>query len=331
MKKILGILLVTVFVLLKLTTSFAAESKVTAMCTPFGTGGYVITNALEEISKKSGGGFVVKTTETPGVIFNIKKLNKSPEDKKNSIFISSKTSAWMSTQAMGPYKEKYPAPKLIANYVQVIYWLASTSADIKTGKDLVGKKIGLGRAAQDVYGRFPTWIVKKGWDFGDKVEIMALGLKPALRALLDGNVDAAIMNSFIDLKTGKLLTSPLFMELLASGKTVSSIPWTKKAIENVNAQGYPLTQITLNPGVMKGYDGAFEGVVEPAGWWAYPELSDELAYQVTKLIIDNLDKFIEYHKVLGKVMTPKALLYGVTQKDIHPGALKAYKEAGYLE
>lgn len=330
MKKFLGILLVTAFMLLQATSSLAAET-ITAMCTPFGTGGYVLTNALEEISKKGGGDFMVKTTETPGVIFNIKKLNKSSEAKKNSIFICSKTSAWMSTQAMGPYKKKYPAPKLIANYVQVLYWLASTSADIKTGKDLVGKKIGLGRAAQDVYGRFPTWIVKNGWDFGSKVQIMALGLKPSLRALLDGNVDAAIMNGFIDLKTGKLITTPLFMELLASGKTVNSIPWGKKAIEKVNAKGYPLTAITLKPGVMKGYDGAFEGVVEPAGWWAYPELPEESAYKTTKLIIDNLDKFIKYHKVLGKVMTPKALLYGFKKEDIHPGALKAYKEAGYIK
>ena len=57
---------------------------------------------------------------------------------------------------------------------------------------------------------------------------------------------------------------------------------------------------------------------------------EQLAYQVTKLIIDNVDKFAKYH-TLGKLMSRQALGFGFDEKEIAPGALKAYREAGIIK
>ncbi len=48
------------------------------------------------------------------------------------------------------------------------------------------------------------------------------------------------------------------------------------------------------------------------------------------MIIKNVNGFKEYH-ALGKLMSKKSLVYGWESKDIHPGALKAYKEAGIIK
>ena len=65
-------------------------------------------------------------------------------------------------------------------------------------------------------------------------------------------------------------------------------------------------------------------------WVASPNFPDELAYEITKMIIANIDKFSEY-TALGKLMSRTALTFGWPQQDIHPGALRAYKEAGLIK
>lgn len=69
---------------------------------------------------------------------------------------------------------------------------------------------------------------------------------------------------------------------------------------------------------------------DPIAWCAYPEFDEALAYQVAKLIIDNVNKFQDYH-ALGKLMSKQSLVYGWDAKNIHPGALRAYKEAGIIK
>ena len=61
-----------------------------------------------------------------------------------------------------------------------------------------------------------------------------------------------------------------------------------------------------------------------------PEFPEDVAYEVTKLILDNIDKFGEY-QATGKLMSPEGLVYGWDEKDIHPGALRAYREAGVIK
>jgi hypothetical protein len=63
---------------------------------------------------------------------------------------------------------------------------------------------------------------------------------------------------------------------------------------------------------------------------AAPEFPEELAYEATKLILDNLKTFGEVH-ALGKLMSPEAMAYGAKPEDLHPGALRAYREAGVIK
>ena len=56
---------------------------------------------------------------------------------------------------------------------------------------------------------------------------------------------------------------------------------------------------------------------------------DEVVYQVTKTILDNFDKFKELHPSY-KTITKESLLEGLSAPQ-HPGAIKAFKEAGLLK
>ena len=59
------------------------------------------------------------------------------------------------------------------------------------------------------------------------------------------------------------------------------------------------------------------------------KVKDEVVYQVVKTILDNFDKFKELHPSY-KTITKESLLEGLSVPQ-HPGAIKAFKEAGLLK
>ncbi len=60
---------------------------------------------------------------------------------------------------------------------------------------------------------------------------------------------------------------------------------------------------------------------------AAPEFLKEIAYEMTQWIITRYEMFAD-DSPRGKWLSPEALPWEWDEKDIHPEALKAYKEAG---
>lgn len=308
----------------------AQPVTISLISAPFGTGSYVLSAALEDISKKHHPWLRITHSESPGFVFNVKKLEKEPALKKSMIIGSGLAVDWMAQNGLAPFDKKYPPVKLLANYNLGSYWLATLNPGIKTGKDLVGKKVALGRATQINWAIQPEWVIRHGWEIRDKVEVQFVGPKEAMTALLDGLVDAAIVGGYFDPMTMKFSLSPQTVELLASGRPVYHIPWGEEAVKKTIAKGMPIIPGTIPPGAIEGLKEPLSVLMDTIAWCADPEFPEELAYEVTKLIIQNISRFGEYGE-LGKLMSPRGLVYGWPKEKIHPGALRAYKEAKILE
>ncbi|MBK5105831.1 MAG: TAXI family TRAP transporter solute-binding subunit [Burkholderiales bacterium] len=328
------ILAVVAAVILAAGTSapaFAADpDNVNLITGPFGTGSYVLGNALEQISKETSSTVRVNSTETPGLVFNAKKLDTDPALKKNTIMAFTTGIDYLAVNGIKPFTKKYPGAQLIANYNLGSVWLATFDPKIKSGQDLVGKKIALGRAPQILWTIEPDFIIRYGWGLQDKINIERLGTKEAAQALLDGNVDAAIVGGYVDPISGTFAPSPQTVTLLGSGKRLYYIPWGQEAVAKTIAKGVAIKPLTLPAGALAGMDAPLPTFVDAIAWVAYPELDQNIAYEVTKMIISNVTKFRDYH-ALGKLMNAKSILYGWDPKDIAPGALKAYREAGLIK
>jgi len=332
MKKItIGLTVLTFLFITAIVPAGAAEPvNISVISGPFGTGSYVLSSALEEMSKKYSKTIQVNASETPGLVFNTKKLNKEPELKKNMFMSYTVGINYLATHGLKPFKQKYPSAMLIANYNLGAVWLASLDPQVNSKKALIGKKIALGRGTQILWAIEPRLIITHGWELNEKIGIQYVGTKPAARALLDGLVDAAVVGGYADPIRGQLKPSPQTIELLASGKKLYHISWGKEAVQKVIDKGIPIAQLQLTANTIEGQSNALEVFCDPIAWCAYPEFDEKLAYEVTKMIIKNVDEFKEYH-ALGKLMSKKSLIYGWEPKDIHPGALKAYKEAEIIK
>lgn len=306
------------------------QVQISDLSGPFGTGSYVLHAAIEDIAKKRHPWLRISHSESPGYVFNLKKLDKEPKLRKSLVIGSGAVLSWIASQGLKPFDKKYTPAKLLGNHFFVSNWLATFDPNIKSGKDLAGKKIALGRVPQVNWTIEPEWIITYGWGIRDKVRIQYVGTKPAATALLDGLVDAAIVGGYFDPLNMRLSISPQTVELLASGRKINFIPWGEDAVKKTIAKGMPIIPVMLPANTVKGQTEPLAIHTDTAGWYASEEFPEELAYEFTKLLIDYVSKFPEYGDI-GKLMSRKGLAFGWSPDTTHPGAIRAYKEAGIIE
>lgn len=312
---------------------FAADREpvtVSLLSAPFGSGSYVLGSTLEEISKKHHPWLRISHAESPGFVFNIKKLDREPELKKSLIVGSGAGVSSLAAAGEKPFDKKYPPLLLLGTYNLTANWLATLDPNIKSIKDLAGKKVALGRSTQINWTIQPEWLIRYGWEMADKIKVQHIGTKGAVDALLDGTVDAAVVGGYFDPLTGKLELSPQTVELMAAGRSVHHISWGADAVRKTIERQMKIMPLTIPAGAMQGLSGPLDAVADTVAWMVAPEFPEDLAYETTKLIIGNLGTFAEVH-ALGKLMSPQALVYGANPQDIHPGALRAYREAGIMK
>lgn len=307
------------------------ETTVSVLGAPFGTATYVLCNALEQISKKHHPWLRISASESPGFVFNLKKLDAEPELRKTTIVGSGPAVNRLATDGAKPFDKKLPQMKLIGNFTIVVVWLVATDAKIKTAADIPGKRIGFGQAAQINWAVLPRAVLEHGWGIPlNKVIVQYLAPKPAITALLDGKVDLAIVGGYIDPATDKMALSPQTAELVATGRTIHHISWGKDAVVKTEPKGFQIVPYTVPAGAIDGKNAALESFVDAAAWTVHDDFPEELAYETAKLLIQHVGAFGEVHAI-GKLMSAKGLVYGWKPEHIHPGALRAYKEAGLIK
>ncbi|HWV82177.1 MAG TPA: TAXI family TRAP transporter solute-binding subunit [Hyphomicrobiaceae bacterium] len=314
-------------------TAFAQsrpETTISLLGAPFGTATYVLCNALEQISKKHHPWLRISAAESPGFVFNLKKLDAEPELAKTTIFGAGPAVLRLATDGVRPFDKKLASMKLIGNFSIVVVWLATTDAKIKGPADLSGKRIGLGQAAQINWAVLPRAVVEHGWGVLKQVNVQYLGPKPAISALLDGKVDLAIAGGYVNPATGDLALSPQTSELIAAGRPLNHVSWGPGAVEKTEPKGYQIAPYTIPQGKIDGKNAALETFTDTAAWMVSPDFPEEIAYETTKLVLNHLGEFGEVHAI-GKLMSKAGLVHGWKAEDIHPGALRAYKEAGVLK
>lgn len=296
------------------------------MTAPIGTGGYLLGFVAGEIAKKRHPWLRIVASETPGYVYNLKFHGTHPELWKDTIIGTAFALDWLGRNALAPIDEKLVGYKWLQTNEPIIPFLVTLNPKLKTLNDLVGKKVALGYTAQILYGDMPLrFLVAAG--VADQMDIEMIGFTPAVHALMDGLVDASICASNFNPATMMFRPPPAFVELIGTGKK--------------------LYYISLEPGldamVEKGYPSA--RIVAPAGMWDYLEedtvftdfcagmgckdvFPEALAYEVTKFHLEYHEEMGEYHAFM-QMYSPEYLMYSQTKATLHPGAIRAYEEAGY--
>lgn len=323
-----GCLVIFAFSLLSSAALAKEPFKLTFMGAGLSASSYIMGQASADVSN-SHPWLRVEARSTPGALYMMRALNKDAKLQKNTSGTWGNATMWLGTQGMPPFEKKVTGMKVLCNMNILSQWLVTMDPDIKTPEDVKGKKVALGKAAQVNWGYEPALMIETGWGLKDQVHISYVGPRPAVQAMIDGTADLAIVGVYLDPITFKFVPHPALSELIASGKKFHHVPWGKECIEKAKSEtGIPIGIITIPDGKIEGQSGDIVTYADNLFVGVHESFPDDAAKEFVKLWMDNYKSFKDYHAV-GKLVTPEGMHYGLSKSDLHPGAVKAYEEAGF--
>ncbi len=314
---------------------FAAEQRVTIAMLEWPTGygppeqAVVLSRLITEGDPK----IRLTAQETPGYVYNIKAMAKDDWRWKLHVFGYSSGAEWLSKKGIKPFFDE-PIPQDWKNLWGEAIWLngnfVTLDPKIKNAADFKGKRIALGLKTQTHWGGFATVVLEQGFGITpENTSLQYLGPKAAMDALLDGRVDVAVFGAVTTMGLDPIKPGPTLLQLASSGRKFHYINIGRESIERVNSKaGSPFLTVKVPAGKLPGQTEALE-LFGDVGWKAaHPSMPDDIAYELTKSVIHyapQVGKYFAFGELWSK---PELFVLGLNDNNTHPGAIRAYKEAG---
>ena len=304
------------------------ETKINILSNPFGASGYVLSFALADMINKNSTWLRATCLETKSSTVNVKTVADKPEKRKNTLIFSSAYTNLKASRGDPPFKGPYTSIRWVGKTIVVGAAFISSSPKIRKPQDMIGKRVALGaRGATTDLG---PGAVLDAWGIKDKVKLSNLPWGPGKTAFIDGTVDVHILSA-IDIGGGKFKPPPAGAEIMASPKPVYFIDVDEEVCRKAREKtGYPIFPFPVPAGALGPKQP--DPIVMQAqviAWYADLALDEKVVYEISRIMWENAEQFAEKH-VTGQGITKENLhmVPGLTEKDMHPGALKFAKEKG---
>lgn len=297
--------------LLFASTAAIAQPVLTLGTASVGGTYYVYGEAVARVlSEKTR--FQVVTQQTQGPNQNIVMV----DEKKLELGMVTMGVALQALQGAAPWTKghKYENIRaLFPMYEMTLQCLAPKKSGITSFVQLEGKTVGTGPKAGTPGTYFP-------------LIFDALGMKVMARngqsvdmgnQMSDGVIDAFCFGAGIPI--------PAFSELDAS-QQVTFFTWTDEEIARIRKAMPEFSESSIPKGTYKQQPadqktvGLFNFAI------ANKDMSDDLAYQITKTILENNAAMLKAHAAAKETIAANATRNSFLQ--FHPGALRYYKEKG---
>ena len=306
-----------------ITFGFSADSfakkRVVFGGGPAGGTFQVVANAIQVYKPvKAIEGFSVKAQTSAGSVENLWKVNAG----KQQMGVVYSGHVWLGRN--GQMKND---PKKYED-VLAVAWLYGAPAQlviradsgIKSVKDLVGKKVGVGNAGSGAFANCELFFSHMGvWD---KIERNAMGYNDAASAFGNNQLDAFWL--FTAFPSGAVI-------MAAQTNDIVFGDLGKDATESGFYEKYPyFTKLAIPAGTYKGVDQDIPSFQDSALWVANAEVPDEVVYDMlSKIYTDEGLAYMVGQKKTFKEMSVKTGVNGIVTP-MHPGAEKFWKEKGLL-
>jgi hypothetical protein len=192
---------------------------------------------------------------------------------------------------------------------------------IKSTKDLVGKKVGVGNAGSGAFANCEMFFTHLGiWD---KIERNAMGYNDAAQAFGNNQLDAFWL--FTAFPSGAVI-------MAAQTNDIALINLGKDAEDSGYFKKYPyFGKLNVPAGTYKGVDTATPSFFDSTLWVANSKVSADVVYKLlSKIFTDEGLAHMVSQKKTFKAMSVKDGVKGIVTP-LHPGAEKFWKEKGIIK
>jgi len=200
------------------------------------------------------------------------------------------------------------------NYIQIV---ASTDSGITEFSDLAGKSLSVGAPASGTELNARAIFGAMDMSYEDLGKIEYLPFAESVELIKNRQLDGTLQSAGLGVASIRDLAS--------------SVPITVVAIPGDVAEklGAPYVAATIPAGTYDGQEADVPTVAVSNFLVSHEGVSDEIAYQMTKQLFENLDTLVAAHQAAAQIDMAKAL-EGMPIP-LHPGAERYYREMGILK
>ena len=202
-----------------------------------------------------------------------------------------------------------------SNYIQIV---ANADSGIKTLADLKGKRISVGAAKTGTELNARAIFKAAGLTYADLAKVEYLPFGESVELIKNRQLDATLQSAGLGVAS--------IRDLSTSVKIVV-VPVPADVVAKVGDAAYQTAVIPANT-----YTGQTQDVptaVIPNFLVTQSDVSDDLAYAMTKALYENLDNLAAAHNA-AKAIKRENAVKGMPVP-IHPGAERYYKEVGVIK
>ncbi|MBI2854563.1 MAG: ABC transporter substrate-binding protein [Chloroflexi bacterium] len=314
------------------TSTAHAPVSVSLLSTRSGSGAYALAYALADIVNKNHPWMKITVTDTFGGQDNLKQMvSKSPKERETTIFLQDDGAYFDALAGNPPFNAKLPTKAINHVYYPQTDTFAGVDKNIKTYKDMIGKKVALAQVGHGL--AIVGEDILKSWGIIDQVKIVRMNLPDMAQALMSGSVDLALVQIVTGGENGdKWVLSSDFVQVT---KPLYYISWTQEFAEKQPAVtgGHNRPSITIPAGTLANQPEPLGVMSVMLNYGAFPELNPEIAYEIAKITTEKAALFGDYH-MLGRSVKhiPNVLKTGkpLGRDAFSPGALKYFDEKGIV-
>ena len=201
-------------------------------------------------------------------------------------------------------------------YPEVVQIAVSKDSGIKSVADFRGKRISVGDAGSGVEFNAKQILEGYGLTFDD-IKKSNLSFKESAEGIQNGTLDGCFVTAGVP--------NAALQELAFSAGLVL-VPVDSAAAEKICKKYNYYTVTSIPGGTYKGTDSDTAALAIKATLAVNAKLDEEIVYQMTKALFENLDSLAAAH-AKGKEVSAKAAVTGVSVP-FHPGAKKYFTEIG---
>jgi uncharacterized protein len=291
-----------------------------------GTGGqtgvyYVVGQSICKLVNRGTAKHHIKCTapSTGGSIANINAIKAGDQD----MGVAQSDWQYHAYHGTSKFKDQGPFKDLRAVFSvhgEPFTVVARKDSGVKTFADLKGKRVNVGNPGSGQRATMGVVLEALGWTESDFALASELKSSEQAAALGDNKVDAIVFTA--GHPNGSIQEATTTTDALL-------IPVTGPAIDKLVSDNPYYAKAIVPGGMYRGNDKDVETFGVKATFVSSSKVPDEVIYQVVKAVFDNFDRFKKLHPAFAN-LKEKDMISGGLSAPLHAGAVKYYKEKGWM-
>ena len=255
---------------------------------------------------------------TGGSVFNINTIKAGELD----MGVAQSDVHYNAVKGLAPFKEPMSELRAVFGlHPEPVTVVARKEAGIRSFADFKGKRFNVGNPGSGTRATLDELIATMGWKISDFSLASELKADEHGPALCDGKMDGFF---YLVGHPSANIQDPT---RVCGAKLISV---TGPAVEKLAKEKPYYAKATIPGGLYPSNPQATETYGVLATFVSSSKVPADTIYQVVKAVFDNFDEFKKLHPALA-VLTPQSMIKDGLSAPLHDGALKYYREKGWLK